>query len=104
MENENHFENEGLGVSFELPEKMTVRQQIAVRARVWDRNSDEPAALRFWFGMLPMIENWQCDDYPDPFQIDIDEETDVTVTQIITWASNQMAGYFYDKGMVPKVL
>lgn len=102
MDNERHFENEEFGVSFSLPEKITVRQQLVIRERVWGSNNADPASIRFWFSMLPMVEDWDCDDYPDPADIDIDALDDTRATDIILWASARMADYFMDRGFVPK--
>lgn len=102
MADNNVYENDDLGVSFRLPEKMTVRQQLTVRERVWGTLDDAPAAVRFWESMLPMVMDWESEDYPDPASIDIDTEDDLKATNIILWASARMADYFMDRGLVPK--
>lgn len=94
--------NDELGVNFSLPEAITVRQQIKIRSRVWSQDTDEEPTFRFWFGMKPLIKDWYCEEFPYLDEIDLDDSTDPLLADIVTWVSNELAGYWLDLSAVPK--
>lgn len=84
-------ENASLGVSFQLPDKITVRKQLAYMSGVGQGNKETVLFERMWQGALELIENWQCAALPDPKTLDLDSVTDTTVTQIIIWVSGEVS-------------
>lgn len=88
------YENETLGVSFELPDDMTVREQLAFRERVFLAPGDTDTYSRYWAGVLPLLSNWECEAMPDPEALDLDTETRVKVANIVNWVANTAAGHF----------
>jgi hypothetical protein len=96
-----NYENEALGVSFSLPDELTIRQQLELRTRVFQDESDD-AYSRWWAGILPLIEDWQCEDIPDPAALDLDAPGTWQEGHIVQWVSNMAAGYVTDLGTVPK--
>ena len=88
------FENESLGTKFDLPEKITVRQQMAYRGRVYSGASyTEDVFLRHWFGAVGLLQNWESVVLPDPTELDIDNETDPQIADVIMWAGNAVASH-----------
>lgn len=94
------FENEALGVSFSLPDKLTVRQQLAFRQRL--AASDGDLYSRYFMASVPLIEDWQCELVPVVADVDLDTETRTSVADIVQWMANEVAIYFTDLGTVPK--
>jgi hypothetical protein len=86
-------ENEELGVSFELPDSVTVREQLGFRERVFIIGEQDTYS-RYWAGVIPLLDNWQCELIPDPEAVDLDTETDVQIANIINWVANTAAGHF----------
>lgn len=95
------YKNERLGVSFELPDRVTVRQQLAYRGQVALATSEDTFAVH-WKAVLPLLENWQCEKAPDPKAVNLDEETDVDVADVVTWTANMAAGHMLALRSTPK--
>lgn len=74
------IENEKIGFSFDLPERLTVRQQLKIMGLA---AKGEPDYFGIFKAALPMLENWQCEILPDPAQLDIDKETNPKLTSLI---------------------
>ena len=87
-----HYENEELGVSFSLPERFTVRENLNFRGHL-GRVASDSAFIRYWVAALPIIEDWQCALIPDPAALDMDTETDARIADIVQWTANSVAGH-----------
>jgi hypothetical protein len=94
------FENEKLGVSFSLPEKPTVRQQLAYFSEAGLARGQE-FFERLWLGACSIIQDWQCPTFPDA-NIDISTISDPNVTEVILWASMEVRGYMNALDNIPK--
>lgn len=94
------LENEGLGVSFEIPASPTVRQQLIYKGEVGLMVSAE-IFVRYWNAALTMIQNWKCEDMPDP-KIDLDEISSPKAVEIIQWASMAVYGHISTLEETPK--
>ena len=77
--------NEKLGFSFDLPDQLTVRQQLQYRGRMGvGLYRDNPDMyLDMWKAALSLIENWECEQSPDPNALDLDTVTDVKIADIV---------------------
>ena len=95
------YKNEPLGVSFELPDRVTVRQQLAYRGAVALASQDNTFAIH-WKAAQPLLEKWTCERVPDPAAVDLDEETDAVVADIVTWTANMAAGHMLALRATPK--
>jgi hypothetical protein len=95
------YKNEQLGCSFSLPDELTIRQQLLLRTRVF-RDESEDAYSQWWAGILPLIEDWQCEEIPDPVAFDLDDSGTWQQGNIVQWVSNMAAGYVIELGEVPK--
>lgn len=94
------YENAELGVSFSLPDKITVRGQLQFRERVF--SSDGDMYSRYWEGIAPLLKDWECDLIEDPEAVDLDTETSVQIANIVHWVSNQAALHMTQMDDVPK--
>ena len=94
------YENEKLGVSFTLPDKLTVRQQLDWRGRVFE--TEGTTFLRHWQAVKPLIEDWAYEPDPVLEDIDIDTATDKALADVIFWASNEAAGHMAGLDAIPK--
>lgn len=108
-----------LDVSFTLPEKMTVREQLSFRARVNNYHSaaggevdddgnplGDPADLylAYWEAGKRLIQDWQSPLLADPAALDVDEETSPAIATTVIWTANTVAGHINNIGgeLVPK--
>jgi hypothetical protein len=94
------YTNEKLGVSFSLPDKLTIRQQLDWRGRVFE--SAGTTFLRHWLAVLPLIEDWDYEPHPKLEDIDLDKITDKAMADVIFWASNEAAGHMAGLDDIPK--
>lgn len=82
-----HYQNEVLGVSFDIPDKITVRQQLAYRSAAGYPMNGQLARLEsLWLGALEVLTGWQCAAIEKPNELNLDVETNPDVAAVITWA------------------
>jgi len=94
------FKRENPSCTFSVPDKITVRMQMAY----FSQASIRPTAdlwERLWMSAKPLIEDWQCEIMPDK-NTDLETLTDPQITNVIIWASAQVQGYMDGLGTVPK--
>jgi hypothetical protein len=94
------FKNEKLGASFTLPDKPTVRQQLAYFSEAGLARGQE-LFERYWRGALTVIQEWKCDLLPDA-HADLDTVTDMRIVEVILWAGTQVKLYMEALDNVPK--
>lgn len=94
------LENEKLGVSFTLPDKPTVRQQLAYYSETGLARGTE-LFESFWRGALLLIGDWQCEKMPD-LNADLDAITDPDASAVIIWAGTQVKLHMDRLDEVPK--
>lgn len=95
------YENEALGVAFELPDKITVRQQLRFRSAI--AFSGESAVYeRFWRGALQIMTEWTCERWPDAKAIDLDAEDDPELVTLIEYVGDQVSLHMLELRSVPK--
>lgn len=93
------FENSTLQASFSLPEKPTVRQQLAYTSAAGF--SPRISMLeRHWEGVKALAGDWQCAALPD-MAVDLDAVTDGRIADVITWAATQAAIYMSSLEEIP---
>lgn len=95
--------NKSLGVSFILPERISVRQQLRYRQAIafnFDVGPDGEIRLnnndmyeRYWKAMPIVVEDWQCEIIPDMAKLDLDEADDPRIADIVFWAANEVVGH-----------
>jgi hypothetical protein len=79
------FDNEKLGCSFEIPDKPTVRQQLAYNWIIATENEADGMG-KHWRAAQPLITGWKCETLPD-VKVNLDTVTDTAITTIISWAA-----------------
>ena len=86
------YKNEKLGCSFELPDRPTVRQQLAFYStlRQW---KEDPPEVQCWEAGKKILTHWECAALPDPLT-SLDEMTNPTQVRVITWAGWTLFGHF----------
>lgn len=95
------YESENLGVSFSLPERLTVREHMQFRARLVDALAED-AYTRYWLAVLPLVEDWQCEVIPDPAALDLDAFISWKVADVMQYVANTAAAHMLSLDDVPK--
>lgn len=95
------YSSDDLGVSFSLPERLTVRAGLDLRARLADSANDN-AYIRWWLAAVPLLEDWDCPDLPDPAALDVDTDATWHLLDIVQYVANQTASHMLELESVPK--
>ena len=88
-------------VRFALPEKPTVRQQLAFQAGQFSQLA-EGGYMQNFAGALAVMTGWECAALPDPHALDIDKETSKAITDIVVFVAARTHGHFESLESVPK--
>lgn len=94
------FERTNPDCKFSLPEKITVRMQMRY-ASTAARYSSPDLWERLWYGARDLIVDWNCPIFPDK-DASLDDLTDVQVTNVLVWVSNEVMKYIDSLEAVPK--
>lgn len=81
------YENDDLGVSFTLPEQLTMREHLAYRSRLVD-SVDVDYNTRQWLAVIPLLDDWKCEKIPDPATFDLDTLSTWKMADIILYVAN----------------
>lgn len=78
------YENAELGAKFELPDRVSVRQQLAYYTLIHSTGS------AFWFESMwdaakTLIAGWECEHFPD-FKVDLSTVHSKKITNTVIWA------------------
>lgn len=95
------FINTDFGVSFSLPERVTVRQQLGYISEAGLARGRD-LFERYWYGARNLVQNWQCELIPDPMILDLDKATDPKIAMIVTWVGIEVKGYMDRLDTLPK--
>lgn len=85
-------------VRFTIPDKVTVRQQMAYLSEA--SASSRPHIERLWIGAVAMIEEWECSLFQKG--VNLDEVTDPRVTDVMVWVAIQVRNHMNGLDEVPK--
>jgi hypothetical protein len=97
------YENKDVGYSFEVPDTLTVRQQLGARRRMFAVSLDDHTHWeRFLAGGLPLIQKWKCEHVADLAAVDLDKETSTEITNVIMMVGTDLSNYFTDIANVKK--
>ncbi len=91
--------NERLNVRFVLPDKVTVRQQLAYFSNTSLARGSEMYE-RWWLGAQALITDWQCERFE--MDVDLGSITDPKITEIVLWTSLEVRKYMDALEEVPK--
>lgn len=94
------FKHETLNLRFTIPDKITVRQQLAFLSEASSvRNADLMDNL--WKASKPLIQEWECEHLPDK-DVNLDDIYSPRAADVITWASLQVRNYMQRMDEIPK--
>lgn len=96
-----NFDNDKLGVHFTLPDKVTVRDQLAYFSNAGLAHGKQ-LFERFWLGAVSIIQNWKCDLIPDIEKFDLDAATDPNITNIVIWVGMRVKEHMDSLDDIPK--
>lgn len=85
------FSREDPKARFTIPDRPTVRQQLAYVSLTSGAN-DAEIVERFWEGAQPLIKEWECEALPKR-DADLDELTDPSQTTVILWVAMGVRGH-----------
>lgn len=94
------YKSDAFGVSFSVPDKVTVRQQLAYFSEAGRANGKE-FIERLWLGARAVILDWTCPALPD-LNTDLDSVTDPKTTQAIVWAALEVKRHMDNLEQIPK--
>src|SRR5512139_4107608 len=80
-----HYENQEIGVSFDLPDDPSALQIIRYDSERIER-SGEPAILILWECVKPLITNWACDALPN-LTTPLDNVKSLQAAQAVEWSA-----------------
>lgn len=95
------IENEKLGCSFEIPDTLTVRQQLAYWQAMPDREAVGSEYAQNWEAAKTLITDWKSQDIPD-IALSLDEMTSTRQAQIVMWAGGAVIRRVLALDEVPK--
>ena len=94
------FTNADFGAKFRVPDRPTVRQQLAYFSEAGMARGKEMFE-RLWLGALALAEGWECELLPDP-KANLDELTDPKIVQLLLWAGLVVEAHMNRLEEVPK--
>lgn len=96
-----HYENNNLGVSFDIADRFSVREQLTFRGKL-AAAAGEVSYVRYWQAAQSVIQGWSCELLPDPAALDLDTADDPRIADIAQWTANTVAGHMINLGTPPK--
>ena len=87
-----HYEREDGSVSFNLKDNMSVRQQLAFRAKLSEA-AEGGVFVRYWSAAPLVVSGWQCELIPDMAAFDLDGSSDPRQAEIVIWTGNTIADH-----------
>lgn len=104
------YKDEQLGVSFTVPDAISVRKQLQYRRAIGNAFSSGVLAPAgednfyplFLVGAKVVIEGWQCEHLPVLNGLNFDEVTNPRVADVVFWTCNTVAGHMNRLEEVPK--
>lgn len=95
------YENERLGVSFEVADRFSVREQLAFRAAVVDAKG-QTNYERYWHAAQTVMTEWTSELVPEPEALDLDAAEDSRIADVVQWTANTVAGHMIMLESPPK--
>lgn len=95
------IDNKDLGLYCEVPDKLTVRQQLAYQSTIglaMDGNLYET----HWEACKKLLTNWECESIPDIHNLDLDNETNPLVAEVIAFVCIRVRGHIANLERIEK--
>lgn len=93
--------NEALGVSFTLPDRVTVRMQLNYSSLAVTAYGQE-LFERFWNAARTVVQDWKCELVPDIDKLDLDAVDDPKIAEIVRWTGWEVKQYMDALENIPK--
>ena len=77
---------------FTVPDRPTVRQQLAYRAAIATASTHDTYE-RHWEGVKLLVQEWESDVIERPSRFSMDASDDPRAADVIFWACNAVAGH-----------
>ena len=88
---------------FDMPDTLTVRQQLAIRNRITRAQVRGSDLIPLWWEIgKELMTGWSSDSVPDPTAVDLDTETNPAVANVVWEAALMVADWFHSLGNVEK--
>lgn len=95
------FKNEKLETSFTLPERITVRMQMAYFSEAALAFGEE-LFFRLWRAARTMITDWQSELVPSLGELNLDEADDPRIADLVMWAAMEVKKHMDTLDKIPK--
>jgi hypothetical protein len=94
------YKNEKLSARFVVPDKITVRQQLAYLSEISSAASSNHIE-KLWIGARPLITEWECPDLAD-IDTDLSKIDNPKVTDVIMWVAVEVKKHINNLESIPK--
>lgn len=95
------FKNEKLNCTFSVPDRPTVRQQLAFFSLFSEADGAERFE-RLFAAARPLIQAWNCPALPDLEKMDLDKLDSPAQTQVLIWVAQKVVVHINGLEDVPK--
>lgn len=93
------FKNEKLGVRLVIPDRPTVRQQLAYFSEAGLAQGRE-LFERYWLAARALITEWECEACA--LDVDIDKADEPRIASVVLWAGMQVKIHMDALERIPK--
>lgn len=90
------------GCSLEVPDVITVRQQLQYTGTVSFVSENKDRLIAWWEAAKTVIDKWECEAMPDYIDFDIDASEDPEHTKIIGWVASTIWTHMNSLKEIPK--
>ena len=94
------YRNDDTGIRLTVIDRPTVRQQLAYFSEVANAQGQK-MFLRYWAGAVELIEEWECEEFPD-HKVSLDEVHNPAIVRIVMWAGMRVMEHMNALEEVPK--
>lgn len=92
------YTDESLGVSFVVPDKITVRKQLEYKGALLGR--EKGFYVRLWDAAKTVVESWECSELK--LDTDIDSITSKRAADIVEFVGIKVSNHMGDLETLPK--
>lgn len=79
------YSDEGIGVSFELPDKPSALDILRYDSRRIEHQGED-ALIILWECVKPLVKSWECEALPDP-NMPLDQAEGLAAAQAVEFAA-----------------
>lgn len=93
--------DDGLGVSFTVPERPTVYQMLLYDGALGATGGAD-VFVRLWRGALAVLTEWECNSIPEPHNFDLSASTDMQAVEVIQFVGLAVGAHMRAARSLPK--